>query len=58
MITNNPLDPYGVAISSATSGVWLGPGGGNLYMDRAVPTDPISIFGGTTSQAYCCKFMF
>jgi hypothetical protein len=57
LITDNLLDPYGVAVASAASGIWLPSGGGNLFMDRAVPTDPISIFGGTTSQAFTCRFM-
>ena len=55
-ITNSLLDPYGVAIASATSGIWLTPGGGNLYMDRAVPTDQISIFS-TGTPRFVCKWL-
>lgn len=55
-ITNSLLDPYGVAIASATSGILLPAQGGRLYYDRAVPTDQISIFGAGTTR-YTCKWM-
>ena len=56
-ITNSLRDPYGVAIPSTTSGMWLSAGGGNLYINGPYcMTDQISVYGGTTSQAYCCKY--
>lgn len=55
-ITNSLLDPYGVAIASATSGILLPANGGNLFMDRAVPTDQISIFSAGTPR-FVCKWM-
>lgn len=56
-LQNSDRDPFGAAIPSATSGIWLGSGGGNLYMNGPmVPTDAISIFGATTATPFCCKY--
>jgi hypothetical protein len=54
---NTLRDPYGVAIASATSGFLVPHAGGKLEFNGTVcPTSAISIFGGTTNQAFCCKF--
>lgn len=54
---NNTRDPFGAAIPSATSGVWLPAGGSNLYMNGTIcPTDAVAIFGATTNTRYICKY--
>lgn len=55
-ITNDPLDPYGVAIPSATSGIPI-PANTSLIFDRAVPTDPVSIVAASTNHAFACKWL-
>jgi len=56
---NSDLDPYGAAVPSATVGIQLLPGAvGKLeYNGTMTPTDPVSIFGATTGQAFTCKWM-
>ena len=56
-IENDPLDPYGAAIASANSGIWLGPAGGMLNWDKAVPTSAISIIGSTTGSRYTYRWL-
>jgi len=57
-IHNRLNDPNGVATPSATSGILLAANGGSLFFNGTVcPTDAIAIFGGTTSQAFSCKYM-
>lgn len=52
------IDPYGAASPSATSGTLLVPNGGSLYFNgTAITTDAISVYGGTTGQAFTCKYM-
>ena len=55
-ITNSLLDPNGVAIASATAGIYLGANGGSITFDRCVPTDAISIFSAGTPR-YICRWM-
>ena len=51
-------DPTGVGLPSASVGVPLLPNGGSYYINgTACPTDAIAIFGGTTGQAFTCKWM-
>ena len=58
LITNSDLDPYGCAVPSVGVGIELAASGGSiLFNGTACPTDSVSIFGGTTSQAFCCKWM-
>lgn len=57
-IENDLRDPYGAAIPSATSGLWLPAAGGSWYMNGpAIPTDQISVFSATTGAAWSCKFL-
>lgn len=58
MLRNSELDPNGVAIASATSGMQLSPNGGNIWFNGTMcPTDAISIFSATTGAAFVCKYM-
>ena len=55
---NSDLDPYGVAIPSATVGIQLLPNGGSVTWESTLcPTDPVSIYGATTGQNFSCKWM-
>lgn len=57
-LENTLRDPYGAAIPSATSGIWIPAGSGSLYMNGTTcPTDQMAVFCATTSSAFCCKFM-
>ena len=56
-LRSSEQDPYGAASPSATVGVLLNANGGSLYFNgTAMTTDAISIYGGTTGQAYVCKY--
>ena len=57
-IVNSDLDPYGCAVPSATSGMLL-PAGSSPYIlnGTSCHTDPISVFGATTGQAFLCRWM-
>lgn len=56
-LQNDPLDPFGVATPSATSGYALLANGGSLTFNGSVcPTDQISIIGATTGKAFTAKF--
>lgn len=58
LIRNNILDPFGVAIASATSGIMLAANGGAWYVNGPVCfTDPISVFSTTDAAQYTCKYM-
>lgn len=55
---NSDLDPIGCATPSASSGILVTPGGGGItFNGTCCPTDAISVFGATTSQAFTCKYM-
>ena len=57
-ITNRLADPNGCAIPSATSGIYLGPGGGSYYVNGTTcPTDPLALYCATTSSAFVLKWM-
>lgn len=56
-IHNDPLDPYGSATPSATSGVLLLANGGSMVFNGSVcPTDQVSVFCATTGKAFVAKF--
>lgn len=51
-------DPTGVGTPSATAGLPLQANGGSYYINgTSCPTTAISIWGATTGQAYCVKWM-
>jgi hypothetical protein len=54
---NDDLDPIGVATPSATVGIIVTPYGSVEYNGTSCPTDAVAVYGGTTSQAFVCKFM-
>jgi hypothetical protein len=57
LMTNNLLDPYGVAVPSVGVGMLLPAGGSNLWTNGTVcPTDAISIFCATIDAPFCCKY--
>lgn len=57
-IFNDELDPYGCAVPSSGVGVQVFAGGGSVYYNgTACFTDSVSVFGTTTADAYCCKWM-
>ena len=50
-------DPTGVGLASSTVGTLLTSGGGSYYVNGTfAPTTAISVYGGTTGQAYTCKW--
>jgi hypothetical protein len=57
-LANSDLDPYGCATPSATVGILL-PTASGAYMFNGTccPTDSISVYGGTTGQAFSVKWM-
>lgn len=58
ILTNSDLDPYGCALPSATVGMILPNGVLPLQLDgTSCHTDPISVYGGTTGQAFLCRWM-
>jgi hypothetical protein len=57
-IINSDLDPNGAAVPSLGVGFLIQPGGGNLYYNGTTcPTDPVAVWGATTSQAYLCRWL-
>lgn len=57
-IRNSARDPYGCATPSVTSGVLCQANGGGLYLNGPVcPTDPIAVYGSTTSDPFYCVWM-
>lgn len=57
-LRNSMRDPNGCAIPSATSGILLpAQGQALIWNGTTCPTDPIAIVGGTTGQAFTCKWM-
>lgn len=56
-LINDPLDPFGSAAPSATSGLQLIASGGSYTPNGSVcTTDQVAIYGATTGQTYTCKF--
>ena len=57
-IINSDLDPYGAFLPSATAGVELLANGSSLTFNGTVcTTDPISVYGATTGQAFNALWM-
>lgn len=57
-ILNSDLDPNGAAVPSSGVGIQLAANGGSIYYNGTTcPTDPIAIWGATTSQAFLCRWM-
>jgi hypothetical protein len=57
-IFNSDLDPYGCAVPSATSGMLLTTGSAAvIFNGTCCTTDPIAVYGATTSDAFICKWM-
>ena len=57
-IFNSDLDPNGAAVPSSGVGIYLAPGGGQIfYNGTTCPTDPVAIWGATTAQAFACRWM-
>jgi hypothetical protein len=54
---NSDLDPYGCAIPSAGVGIELVAGQSIVFNATCCPTDPVAIFGASTSLTFCCKWM-
>lgn len=51
-------DPTGVGTPSAAVGIPLQANGGSFYVNgTSCPTTAIAIWGATTGQAFCCKWM-
>lgn len=54
---NDPLDPFGAAVPSATVGILLVANGGSYVANGTVcSTDPVSIFCAASSAAFTCKY--
>jgi hypothetical protein len=57
-IINSDLDPYGCAVPSATVGLVLAANSLPFLIDgTSCHNDSISVFGGTTGQAFVCRWM-
>lgn len=57
LLVNDPLDPYGGSIASATNGILLAASGGSYTSNGSVcTTDQIYIFCATTGKAFTAKF--
>lgn len=57
-IYNSPLDPYGSAAPSSTSGFLLQPQGEPLIFNGTVcPTDPIAVLSPTTNAVLICRWL-
>ena len=55
-INNDPKDPNGCAVPSATSGIVI-PAGGTFVMENSVvTTDPVAVYGASTGQSFICKW--
>jgi hypothetical protein len=55
-IMNDPNDPIGAALPSATSGFQLYPGQSLYEAHSIVTTDQISVYGATTGDSWFCRF--
>lgn len=57
LLVNDPLDPNGGSIASATNGILLAASGGSYTSNGSVcTTDQIYIFCATSSKAFTAKF--
>ena len=59
-IFNSDLDPNGCADPSLNSGngIYLAAAGGSVFFNgTSCPTDSVSLFCGTISQPFTCKYM-
>ena len=54
-LRNDPRDPYGAYLPSATAGIQLLPGGSYICENSIVSTDQLSVFCATTGKAFTCK---
>ena len=55
---NQPNDPFGCAVPSATSGIILAATGGFYYLNHtAMWTDPVAIFGASTGLGFTVEYM-
>ena len=57
LLVNDPLDPWGYSVPSATNGILLAASGGSYTSNGSVcTTDQIAIFCASSSKAFTCKF--
>ena len=57
LLVNDPLDPYGYSVPSATNGILLAASGGSYTANGSVATtDQMSLYCATTGKAFTCKF--
>jgi hypothetical protein len=56
-LESSDLDPNGVAVPSATTGIVLTPGQAVTWNGTVCPTDAISVYGATTGQTFTLKWM-
>jgi hypothetical protein len=57
LLINSDLDPYGCAVPSNGVGMQIGASGGSTFYNGTMcPTDPVAVWGATTTQAFCCKW--
>lgn len=57
LLTNDPLDPFGCAVPSATSGLLLLANGGSYTPNGSVcTTDQVAIYCASSSKAFACKY--
>lgn len=60
LLDSDPLDPYGCAAPSLTSGlgsIIVQPNGVVEYNGTVCPTGPCAVIGSTTGQGFTCKWM-
>ena len=57
MLINSDLDPNGAATPANGTGIIVVPGGSIYYNGTVCPTTPVSVWGATTGQQFCCKYM-
>jgi hypothetical protein len=57
-IIGSDLDPVGCAAPASGVGILVPAGGAPLIWNgTCCPTDPVAVWGATTSQAYACRWM-
>lgn len=57
LLVNDPLDPWGCSVPSATNGILLAASGGSYTSNGSVcVTDQMGLYCATTSKAYTVKF--
>lgn len=57
LLTNDPSDPYGCAIPSTGVGILMPSGGLYSVNGTSCGTGSVSVYCGTTSATYACKYM-